>query len=374
MRRFIRLFFITPLRRPRIRHPAGRMFCFARLLPASPNYFRVWLRRTITRWAWQGKEQRALERGVALFLGLCLFLGLSNVLAEDAKIEAELNKGKCYIGDVCEYDVRLISKKQLEVKFPDISSGLSECEVSSPKISKPNIFARLFLFFTDKIYIASYRIVPFSVGPRKAGPFDVRCRVRGKGEWVVFKTPELSFNVASILDANPKDIKAIKPPLAPARSFRGGILIAVMMAISAGFVFLLYLKFSRKKTGFSSSKPAGASLTPQDAAFRRLSEIQSARILKKGDIKECYVEVSDCLRRFLEKTLNIKAPDMTTEEFLEDLKFSPKLSNEQKKLLEDFMLHCDMVKFAKYTPSQQEVDSTFKSAFRLIEQIRVLSK
>jgi hypothetical protein len=66
----------------------------------------------------------------------------------------------------------------------------------------------------------------------------------------------------------------------------------------------------------------------------------------------------------------LKAPEMTTEEFLSFLRNSDKLQTGHKELLRQFLNHCDMVKFARYAPAQNEIDESFRSAKRLIDESR----
>ena len=82
------------------------------------------------------------------------------------------------------------------------------------------------------------------------------------------------------------------------------------------------------------------------------------------------VELSDIVRRYLENRFNLRAPEMTTEEFLNGVKDNKALSYEHKSLLREFLLHCDLVKFAKYEPPEKEADLSFKSAKELIDQTK----
>ena len=61
---------------------------------------------------------------------------------------------------------------------------------------------------------------------------------------------------------------------------------------------------------------------------------------------------------------------MTTEEFLDSLKSSNSLSQEQKSLLKDFMGSCDLVKFAKYAATKLEADLVNTAAAKFIEETK----
>ena len=106
---------------------------------------------------------------------------------------------------------------------------------------------------------------------------------------------------------------------------------------------------------------------PHETALEELEAIR-AQYLQGGGVKEFYVGVSDCVRRYIEHAFKLKAPEMTTEEFLGSLKESPALSMDQKDLLKGFMNACDMVKFAKYSPSSMEADSVYVTAKDFIHE------
>ncbi|MFC1480537.1 hypothetical protein ACFL5Y_03735 [Candidatus Omnitrophota bacterium] len=91
----------------------------------------------------------------------------------------------------------------------------------------------------------------------------------------------------------------------------------------------------------------------------------------QGRIKEYYVRLSDIVRHYLEDRFSFRAPEMTTEEFMERVKNSSEMLKKHKELLGDFLSHCDMVKFAKYGPTSLEMLDSFQSAERLVDQTRI---
>ena len=103
-----------------------------------------------------------------------------------------------------------------------------------------------------------------------------------------------------------------------------------------------------------------------------LEELEDARgnFLKNSDVKEYYALISDCIRRYIERSFRLKAPEMTTEEFLGSLRESTVLSLDQKDLLKEFLNACDLVKFAKYAPARPEMESVFVAAGKFIEETK----
>ena len=84
----------------------------------------------------------------------------------------------------------------------------------------------------------------------------------------------------------------------------------------------------------------------------KLSRLELATM---GQYDLYYQKVCDVLRYYLEYRFDLKARDMTTEEFLERLRESSELDTETKADLKYFMEHCDMVKFARYVPDTDQI-------------------
>jgi len=78
--------------------------------------------------------------------------------------------------------------------------------------------------------------------------------------------------------------------------------------------------------------------------------------------------VSDTIRGYLEERFNFRAPERTTEEFLNELRETDLLMPDQKDSLGDFLQQCDLVKFARYEPTVVELRALHESAVRLVSE------
>jgi len=159
------------------------------------------------------------------------------------------------------------------------------------------------------------------------------------------------------------DIRDIKGPI-DLPSALGWLLIflAVILAVLATAFLIRYLLDKGKRYH------GGPVKLPHEIAFEKLEDLKKKKLIAQGKIKEFYFVLSDITRHYLEDRFKMKAPEMTTEEFLRVLKDSNELTGHHKGLLKDFMQHCDLVKFAKYGPSEKEIESSFDSAYKLVEQ------
>ncbi|MDP3042703.1 MAG: hypothetical protein Q8N62_08305 [Candidatus Omnitrophota bacterium] len=140
------------------------------------------------------------------------------------------------------------------------------------------------------------------------------------------------------------------------------LLILVLLAIA-----VFYFKFlsGRKKTPVIVLQKSADEL-----AYEQLEKLKAKDLIRQGKIKEYYSEVSDIIRHYLENRFLLKAPEMTTEEFLFYVRDYSQLLSGHKTLLKEFLLACDLVKFAKYLPPIEEMNAIFVSAKKLVDETK----
>jgi hypothetical protein len=171
---------------------------------------------------------------------------------------------------------------------------------------------------------------------------------------LIVKTP--SANDTNVVEAALRDIKA--PVEIPDYWFWFWIGLALLAAAVLGF---LIWKFWLKKKLTPAPPPP---LPPHVRARRRLREAM-AHI---SDPKLFVSVVSDTVRFYLEESFHLRAPERTTEEFLYELQSSNRLAENVKASLNEFLSRCDLVKFAKYEPTQMELEDLHSAAMRIVEE------
>jgi hypothetical protein len=115
------------------------------------------------------------------------------------------------------------------------------------------------------------------------------------------------------------------------------------------------------------NRPAPPPPPPVPPHERALCALEEALQLIRQPREFC-IRVSDVLRLYLEERFDFAAPERTTEEFLQELQTTPRLSEKQKDLLGDFLQRCDLVKFAKYEPTEVELRDLHEAAVRLVQE------
>jgi hypothetical protein len=177
-------------------------------------------------------------------------------------------------------------------------------------------------------------------------------------------TEELKVQVSSLLpeEAENLEIHEIAPPVdlpKPRPDWLwplGGGLAAVVLAA------ILMLVFKRRK----SVEAAIPRLPAHEIAFSELERLVADDLPGQGKIKEFYQRISDILRHYIENRFGLHAPERTTEEFLVELGSGKSLEQSHQPLLQDFLQHCDLVKFAEHQPSTDDIQKTFDSCKNFI--------
>jgi len=137
----------------------------------------------------------------------------------------------------------------------------------------------------------------------------------------------------------------------------------VIVLILAALVIAAFIYFKKKKV---EEKPALSPRPAEEIARNALSALKESKLIEKGLIKEYYIRLSDIIRTYIENRYRIFAMDRTTWELFQEMK-SKRIERLRLEKINDFLEDCDMVKFAKYTPDQKEIEEIYKKAEEIID-------
>jgi hypothetical protein len=113
-------------------------------------------------------------------------------------------------------------------------------------------------------------------------------------------------------------------------------------------------------------------IKPKEAHEIALERLEAARaLMTENQVREYAFAVSEVIRHYIEQRFGERAARRTTEEFLSDLlqQTGTPLA-EHRALLEDFLHHCDLPKFARWQLSVREMESMHESARAFIFNTR----
>ena len=131
---------------------------------------------------------------------------------------------------------------------------------------------------------------------------------------------------------------------------------ALVPALVLLFGFFLWRRSRRRATAPS---PAVIAAAREDA----LAELKRLRPLISVENSRRYaIEVSQVIRRYIERRFGIQAPRRSTEEFLAEAQGSPTLNTHCKEGLRAFLSGCDFLKFARATAEVPELEQIHSAA------------
>jgi hypothetical protein len=158
------------------------------------------------------------------------------------------------------------------------------------------------------------------------------------------------------------DIRDIAAPEPVPRDLRpwyvaGGVL-AALLALALGWRWLR----RRRRTADAALPPR----PPHEIAADALRALRARRLPETGEFKEFYSTLSDIVRRYLEDRFQVRAPEMTTEEFLAATARGAALERAHRALLGSFLAESDLVKFARFVPTLDDSERALVAAERFV--------
>jgi hypothetical protein len=174
------------------------------------------------------------------------------------------------------------------------------------------------------------------------------------------ETPPTEVLVTSVLAEGDEQLAGMKgivdaPPadrLWLFASIAGGLL--ALLGAGIGLAFMLA---ARARHRFELMAPA------HEVALARLDV--AARPPPAG-VEQLIVRVADITRTYIEDRYSVRAPEQTTEEFLDETRSSVRFRDEDVTLLERFLTRVDLIKFAGAGADQRQADEACDAVRKFI--------
>ncbi|MCP4710414.1 MAG: hypothetical protein GY869_17465 [Planctomycetes bacterium] len=290
-------------------------------------------------------------------------------------VHLKVDKAQVSIADTINMRLEALIDPGYELDIPSLGEALGEYQLG---ILDYRSFPDKLVEDERLLLSREYRLEPIVSGTYAipALKFDFReieptAGSQAEDKQYQLETEPIDIEVTSLLDdqrsdlaiADIKDVASM--PKSPGRwwIWTGGAVGA------AGLMLGLLLLLRRRKV-----KEIRIMMTAHQVAYSRLEKLVADDLVAAGQVKEFYERISNILRWYIEHRFNLKAPERTTEEFLQEVHGAGVLNHDQQKMLSEFLQHCDMVKFAMYGPSAEEIQKTFDLTKEFIESTKVLEK
>ncbi len=273
------------------------------------------------------------------------------------------------IGDELTLQIVVESAKDVEVLMPEFGEALERYTIVDfvPK----QIIA---LDGTAKS-IQTYKLQPFMSGPQSIPPILVEFIDRRPGskaspddfDSYELLTERIDFTVKSVVPSSAS--RELKPPqpeleLTAAKTAKTTWIAATIILLVGAFILLAFLgrRFNQRVRKRNAYELARQQLD------RLIKDRQSPA--PKLSVDQFYIQISAVIRNYLENRFDVRAPELTTDEFLQLSSAESELSSEHQRLLSEFLQQADIVKFAGIGATEVEVQRSCDLAARFLEETR----
>ena len=187
----------------------------------------------------------------------------------------------------------------------------------------------------------SYRLAPFAV----------------KGDGWSFATAPVRFEPPPAREAVTGGMEIAPSRDLPPLSWKLVGIVAAMLSALAAIVFLAWTAVRKVRSMIRIHR-----MSPIERAMYELGKLLEKGLPGRGFYKDFYVELTMVVRRYIERRHGIRAPRLTTEEFLRAAEGNPDFPQESIDRLRQFLRSADMVKFAGVEATPETSDEAVDSA------------
>jgi hypothetical protein len=277
------------------------------------------------------------------------------------EVKAEVDKATATTGDLIRYTLSATSNPSVRVELPEMGSriaGLRILDMGQKGPEEKEGRTHVEKWYQLKADLIGSYIIPGAVFLS----YD------DKGEKKEHKTAQIFIEVTSVIEdkAAATDIKEIKPLETIKRDYTAIALFslagAALLALILGGIF--WYRFKYKKAKVTPPRPA------HELAFEELEGLRKEGLIEKGIYKEHYFKFSEIFRRYLERRFHFPAVEQTTEEILPAISGLTGFEERVRSGARSLLFQADLVKFARHTPTNQEVDQEYRQAVSFINETK----
>jgi len=286
------------------------------------------------------------------------FLLLMSTLTYSQKVSVAIDTTNIRIGE--QFLFEIVIKDTANVIFPEKLENLTKLEVV--KDIKIDTF--------KNSLVKKYLMTGFDSGAFYIPTQQIFIKNRA------YLSDSVLINVATVSVDTTKQkmfpIKSIQTEPLVYDDFKPYVIWVILALLLMG-LFIYYFK-TRKQPEIKEIDTVNT-LAPYEEALVKLQELDNKLLWQNNEIKKYYSELTEIVRVFIEKELNIPALEITTFELVSLLSEynTPKninITKETVRKLNALLQEADLVKFAKSTPLSHEIEEDRRVAEKVLNDLK----
>lgn len=212
-----------------------------------------------------------------------------------------------------------------------------------------------------------YTLEPMHAGTITIDPIVITFvdkRPEGDDQAHTVETESLRIPVTTIIESEAPSLADLRPAAPPVElAEESNALMFFVIGVVVIFSLLLLVQLFRRRRLSSTATPV---VPPEILARQELDALISSGI-SRTDVKEFFAQLTGIVRRYIERSTGVRAPEQTTEEFLHQVRDQKVFPEEINASLGVFLESADLVKFAGFQPDSDAITESTQKAKQFIE-------
>jgi hypothetical protein len=293
-----------------------------------------------------------------LLTALCIFI-VVNVQAQTISVVAYTDTTDYLVGDFINYEIEVVTRKNIEVISPSLPDTLSQLDLitrKEPILTEDEKTNTTVYSFILAGYDSVQAVIP---------PMTVKYRTADDTSFKKLNTDSVVVHIHTVPVSTAEEIKDVKFPITIPYDWKWLLLwtaIALLIIIAGYFS---YKKYKQKKL----EKPVEKKIIiipPHIKALAALEYLEKEQLWQKGFIKDYHSRITEIIRNYFEERFDLPAMELTTTETIHHLK-----GIKEKDIILDvtykFLSNADLVKFAKFQPLETVNEDMMKQGKEIIQ-------
>jgi len=277
-------------------------------------------------------------------------------------VESKVDRATITIGDRIIYTLTIKSDPKIKLDPVPLGSNLGAFEIKDYKSnpSEKDKEGRVI----DK---SEYNVTTFTTGEYVIPPIEITYTDQD-GEKGSISSERIFITVKSVgaTEAEMEDIRGLKPPI----DVRGGSKIPYLAALGLLVALLAWFYFRSRAKGLKIPEiPEELKRPAWEVAISELDALRESDLLRKKLTKPYYINLSEIIRKYIQRRFQVVALDRTTQEIKQELK-GIRIDRGIIELIHSLLQDCDLVKFAKFIPPETQINQNFEQAFEIVESTK----
>jgi hypothetical protein len=280
------------------------------------------------------------------------------ILVADTQVSISASENLATIGD--KINIKILTKTSEAVDKISLNIPKKDFEILYEE-TIPQRKYKDHLVFETNFVISFFKTGDFTVGPLTVELIKNDKTIESK------TTNSIPVKIKSVLKSEDKDIKNLKD-LVPLKGNPLFLLKYVFIFLAVGIVALTIIFFIKKRKNKKKVELL-PHLSPFEELEQQIKELMEKKLFEAGKIKEFFISLINIIKYFLYRQYQFNAEDLTTTETLTILEKKESETSIFEKL--EFLFNIsDLVKFAKFMPSSDELKGVMQKTNHMLQSYR----